>query len=102
MYKACSHVPTLPFTERKPTISLFGRDGTHCFAKKTSRDYEKGKPTPFFLKTLIRHSQSSTPALDPQKHKSFHLSHKLTDSTLFDTVNQQLICILILYTFSLQ
>ena len=27
---------------------LFGGDGTHCFARKMSRDYEKEKPSPFF------------------------------------------------------
>ena len=27
---------------------LFGGDGTHCFARKSSRDYEKEKTSPFF------------------------------------------------------
>ena len=36
---------------------LFGVDGTHCFARKTSRDY--GEPSPF-LKQFLRQSQSST------------------------------------------
>ena len=39
--KACCHVLKIPFREQKPTIRLFGGDGTHCFARKTSRDYEK-------------------------------------------------------------
>ena len=39
--KACCHVLNIPFRDEKPTIRLFGGDGTHCFARKTSRDYEK-------------------------------------------------------------
>ena len=45
--KACCNVLNIPFKEQKPTTMLFGGDGTHCFARKTSRDYEKGKPSPF-------------------------------------------------------
>ena len=39
--KACCNVLNIPFNDQKPTIMLFGGDGTHCFAKTTSRDYEK-------------------------------------------------------------
>ena len=46
--KACCNVLSIPFRDQKPTIMLFGGDGTHCFARKTSRDYEKRKPSPFF------------------------------------------------------
>ena len=61
----------IPFNEQKPTIMLFGGDGTHCFARKTSRDYEKekGKPSPF-LKKFLRQSQPSTTELEPKKDKS--------------------------------
>ena len=45
--KACCHVLNIPFEDQKPTIMLFGGDGTHRFARKTSRDYEKEKPSPF-------------------------------------------------------
>ena len=45
--KACCNVLNIPFKDQKPTIMLFGGDGTHCFARKTSRDYEKGKPFHF-------------------------------------------------------
>ena len=31
----------IPFKDQKPTIMLFRGDGTHYFARKTSRDYEK-------------------------------------------------------------
>ena len=34
--KACCHVFKIPFKDQKPTVMLFGGDGTHCFAKKTS------------------------------------------------------------------
>ena len=56
--KACCHVLIIPFKDQKPTIMLFGGDGTHCSARKTSRDYEK--PSPFFKK-ILRQSQSPAP-----------------------------------------
>ena len=40
-FKACCHVLNNPTKDRKPRIMLFGGDGTDCFARKTSRDYEK-------------------------------------------------------------
>ena len=58
--KTCCHVLNIPFKDQKPTIMLFGDDGAHCFAKKTSRDYEKEKPFPF-LKKYLRQSQSPAP-----------------------------------------
>ena len=67
--KACCHVLNIPFRDQKPSIMLFGGDGTHCFARKTSRDYEKEKPSPF-LKKIFRRSQSSTSELEPKKDKS--------------------------------
>ena len=67
--KACCHVLNIPFKDQKPTIMLFGGDGTHCFARKTSRNYEKGKPSPV-LKNFLRQSQSSTSELEPKKDKS--------------------------------
>ena len=45
--KACCNVLNIPFKDQKPTIMLFGGDGTHCFARKTNRDYEK-KPISIF------------------------------------------------------
>ena len=56
--KACCHVLNIPFKDQKPTIMLFAGDGTNCFARKTSRDYEKASP---FLKKFLRQSQSSAP-----------------------------------------
>ena len=62
--KACCHVLNIPFKDQKPTIMLFGGDGTHCFARKTSRDYEKPCP---FLKKFLRQSQPSTSEPEPKK-----------------------------------
>ena len=56
--KACCNVLNIPFKHQKPTIMLFGGDGTHSFAKKKSRDYEKEKPSPI-LKKFHRQSQPS-------------------------------------------
>ena len=67
--KACCHVLNVPFKDQKPTIMLLGGDGTHCFARKTSRDYEKEEPSPF-LKKFLRQSQPSTSEREPKKDKS--------------------------------
>ena len=67
--KACCNVLNVRFKDQKPTIMLFGGDGTHCCARKTSRDYEKGKPSPF-LKNFLRQSQPSTSEFEPKKDKS--------------------------------
>ena len=45
---------------------LFGGDGTHCFARKTSHDYEKEKLSPF-LKDFFRQSDRSTSEPEPKK-----------------------------------
>ena len=47
---------------------LFGGDGTHYFARKTSRDNEKDKSSPFLTK-CFRQSQSSAPEPEPKKTK---------------------------------
>ena len=67
--KACCHVLNIPFRDQKLTFMLFGGDGTHCFARKTSRDYEKGEPSPF-LKKFLRQSQPTTSEPVPKKDKS--------------------------------
>ena len=64
--KVCCNVLNIPFEEQKPTIMLFGGDGTHCFARKTSRDHEKEKPSPLSRK-FLRQSQPSTSELEPKK-----------------------------------
>ena len=58
--KSCFLVLNIPFKHQKPTIMLFGGDGTHCFARKTSGDYKKEKLSPF-LKNFLRQSQSAAP-----------------------------------------
>ena len=62
--KASCNVLNIPFKEQKPTIMLFGGDGTHCFARKMSRDYERPSP---FLKKFLRQSQPSTSEPEPKK-----------------------------------
>ena len=57
--KACCHVLNILFREQKPIFRLFSGDGTHYFARKTSRNYEKEKSSPF-LEKFLRQSQPST------------------------------------------
>ena len=64
--KACCHVSNIPFKDQKPTIMLFGGNGTHCFARKMSSDYEKPSP---FLRKFLRQSQPSTSESEPKKVK---------------------------------
>ena len=39
--EARCRVPHIPLNEQKPTLTLFGGDGTNCFAKQTSPNYTK-------------------------------------------------------------
>ena len=64
--KTCCHVLNVPFEDQKLTIMLFGGDGTHCFARKTSRNYRKEEPSPFLTK-FLRQSQPSTSEPEPKK-----------------------------------
>ena len=67
-WKACCNVLNIPFKDQKPTICLFGDDGTHCFARKTSRDYDKEKQSPF-LKNIFRQSQPGSSRPEPKRAK---------------------------------
>ena len=67
--KACCNNLNIRFEDQKPTILLFGGNGTHCFARKTNCDYEKEKPYPF-SKKFLRQSQPSTSEPEPKKEKS--------------------------------
>ena len=68
--KTCCHVLNIPSIDEKPTIMLFGVDGTHCCARKTSRDYEREKPSPY-LQKFLRRSDPSTSEPEPKKGRSF-------------------------------
>ena len=57
-----------PWRTQNRHICCFFCDGTNCFARKTSRDYEKEKPSPF-LKNFFRQSQPSTSEPEPKKFK---------------------------------
>ena len=67
--KACCHVLNFAFKDQKPTIMLSGGDGTHCFAKKTSRDYKK-EAFPLWRK-FLRQLQPCTSNFEPEKVKNF-------------------------------
>ena len=67
----------IPFKDQKPTIMLFGGDGTHFFAGKTSRDYEEEKPSPF-LKKFLRQSQSSASEPEPKMVENIPYMEKST------------------------
>ena len=99
--KAYCFVFNIRFKDQKRTITLFGGDGTHYFARKTSRDYKIEKPSPF-LKKFLRQSQASTSEPEPKRYKFFLLWHKRVDTPLVDTVIQNFIFEIILFTFNLQ
>ena len=67
--KACCGVLNILFKDQKPTIILFGGDGTHCFARKTSRDYKKEKPSPFWISFLGDGSVENPIVLDEEEIK---------------------------------
>ena len=47
---------------------ILGSDGTNLFARKTSRDYKKEKPSPF-LNIFLRQPQTSKSEPAPKKAK---------------------------------
>ena len=66
--KVCSPVLNKLFKDQKLTVMLFGGDGTHCFATKTSRNIEKGNASSF-LKKFLRQQQSGTQRQEQKKAK---------------------------------
>ena len=50
--KTFCYVLNIPFKDQKMTVMFFGGVSTHFFARKTSRDYENEKPSPFLKKFL--------------------------------------------------
>ena len=97
--KACCSVLNVPFKDQKPTIMLFGGDGTHCFAKKSSRDHEKPSP---FLKKLLRQSQPGTSEPDQKRLKLVQLWNKRMRFLLADDLSNIFIFQIILFIFNLQ
>ena len=72
--KSAATLGTL-FKDQKPRITLFGGDGTNCFAGKTRRDYEREKPSPF-LKKFLRQSQPRTSKPEPKKCRNYSILAK--------------------------
>ena len=99
--KACCNVLNIPFKDQKPTIILFGGDGTHCFARKTTRDYGEEKPSHCWSNFCANHNQAHTNlnqkkvTMNPKwnKHIRFLLPHDLSDIFFFQ---------IILFNFNLQ
>ena len=99
--KACCNVFNIAFRDQKSTIVLFAGEGTHCFARKTRRDYETEKPSPF-LKKNLRQSQPSTSEPEPKKVKMRSNMEKTYPFPLADNLSDIFIFQIILFTFSLQ
>ena len=97
--KACCHVLNIPFREQKPTIMLFGGDGTHCFAKKTSRNYEK--PSPFLVK-FLRQSQPSRSEREPKRTNQVQIWNKRNRFLLADDLSRIFSSQIFLFNFNLQ
>ena len=66
--KTCCNILNILFKDQKPTIMLFGNNGTHRSVEKTSRDYDNEKPSPF-LKKFLHQSQLTTAEPEPKKAK---------------------------------
>ena len=73
------------------TETVFGAEVTRCLARNTRRDYED-KNSPFFI-----FEEFFPPLTNKHNRNSARI-----DSPMVDTVNQKIIYILFLYTFSLQ
>ena len=93
---ACCHVLKIPFQVQKPTFLLFGGDSTHCFAKSTSRNYQKKQPSPVCRSFSANNNQAHS-NLSRKREKSLYIWHNCVGIPSIDTVNQKIIYI-VLYT----
>ena len=100
-WRACCHVLNILFTDHKLTIMLFGSDGTHCFAKKTSRDYKKRNPLHFWRNFAANHNQAHANLNRKRKNPSFYGIIVLTFHWLIQ-LSKHSFKFPFLYTFSLQ
>ena len=80
---------------------LFGEDGTHSFARKTSRDYENEKPSPL-LKKLPRQSQPSTSEREQKRTNQVQVWNKRICFLLADDLSNFFNFQIILVSFNLQ
>ena len=80
---------------------LFGGDGKHCFARKTSRDYKKEKPSPV-LKKFLRQSQPITSELEPKTLKSVQMWNKPIRFLLVNDLSDKFIFHFISFNLNLQ
>ena len=88
--KACCHVLNIPFKDQKPTIMLFGGDGTHCFARKLSRDYEKESHLHFWRKFSTNHNHAH-PNLNQKRTNRVQIWNKRIRFPLADVLSHILI-----------
>ena len=95
--KACCHVSKFPFNDQKLTIMLFCGDGTHCLARKTSRDYEKQKASLFWGNFSANHSH-----LHQKRLNWVQIGNKLVRSLLADDLSHIFNFQIILFNFNLQ
>ena len=90
--------------DQKTTVIWFCGDGTHSFARKTNRDYEKEKPSPFFKK-FLRQSQPSTSEPEAKKVErspNMEIWNKLVRFLLADDLNHIFNLQIFLFSFNLQ
>ena len=78
---------------------LFGGDGTQCFARRTSSDYEKPSP---FLKKFLRQSQPSASEPETKKLKRVQIWNKRSRFLLADALSNIFIFQIILFNCNLQ
>ena len=81
---------------------LFGGDGTHCFARKTSRDYEREKPSPFFLEISPPITTKHTLNLNQKRLKRVQIWNKRIHFLLVDDFSPLFIFQIFLFNFNLQ
>ena len=75
---------------------LFGGDGTHCFAWKTSRDYEKRSP---FLKKFLRNHNQAHPTVNQKRLKWVQIWNKRVRFLLADDLSNTFSFQIILFNF---
>ena len=99
--KTCCNVLNIPFKDEKLTIMLIGGDGTHCLARKTSRDYGKKSHLHFWRNFSANHNQAN-PNPHQKRLKWVQIWNKRIRSLLANDLSDILIFQIILFNFNLQ
>ena len=100
--KACCDVLNIPFKDQKPTIMLFGGDGTHCFEKKRVVETTKKKNHLLFWRKFYANHNQAHPNVNQKRTNQVQTWNKRIRFLLADDLSNIFNFQLNLFNFTLQ